>query len=360
MQRGLDFASPFVIFWSIMKMNLKEKRRVLNQKLTFKNVSQVLRSWLTMNTRTKIWIFIFTIFLWLVVILNNYYSYSFSAKIEARNIELTKTLTEELPSHIQARFSGKGFDLLYLLLSSKKSFRFILDCYSIKWYYDFPVNDYFRDNPDQVIVPRGINVTLEHIVWPETVHVELDVLQTKKVPVKPDVELSLAPGYIFVDPLIIMPDSVILSGPRTFVRQFSEMPTEKLVLENISGSVTQEIALEFTSKNNIQLDKKRVRIQQKVDQLGERELTNIPLTVLNLGRGQKAEIIPSTATLTVTGAIENLKTIQPEDIKIVFDIAKIWRSDEYYYTPTIDLPSGLSSWEKLTPETFEIRIIRER
>lgn len=343
-----------------MSLNLKEKHHTLNQKLTYRNVSQNIRKWLATNTRTKIWIFIFTVVLWFFVILNNRYSYSFSAKLETRNIDPTKTLTEKLPSQIQASFSGKGIDLFYLLFSRQKSFKFIVDCQSIKKFYDFPLNDYFQNNSDKVIIPRGANVRLDHIIWPETLRVVLDALETITVPVKPVLELNLAPGYILVDSLSIIPDSVTLSGPRLFVRQYTEIPTEKIVLKNISGSISQVVALDFIPKNNIHLNIKSVRYEQKVNQLGERELTNIPIIVTNLSPDQKVEIIPSTATLTISGGIEKLKMIQPEDIRIMFDLAKDWRPNQSYYTPTIELPPGLSAWRKLTPETFEIRIIRER
>jgi len=343
-----------------MNLDLKEKRRNLNQKLNFRNLSQQAKKWLMTNTRTKIWIFIFTIVLWLFVILNNRYSYSFSARLETRNIDPSKTLTEKLPGRIQASFSGRGVDLFFLLVSRQKSFRFIVDCQSIKKFYDFPLNEYFQNNPDKVIIPRGANVRLDHVIWPETLHVVLDDLQIVKVPVQPIVDLKLAPGYILVDSLQVIPDSVIISGPRSFIQNVNAIPTEKLVLKDISSSISREIALNHALKNNIAIDIKSVRYQQKVDQLGERELSDVPVMISNLGPYQKAEIIPSTATVTVSGGIERLKTIQSGDIKIMFDLARNWRPDESFYSPMIELPAGITAWRNLTPETFEIRVIRER
>ncbi|HPC35684.1 MAG TPA: CdaR family protein [Candidatus Marinimicrobia bacterium] len=343
-----------------MNPNLTEKRRKLNENLSYRNISQAIRKWITTNTRTKIWIFVFTVFLWLYVVLNNTYSYNFSAKLEVRNIDPTKTTVEKLPSQIQASFSGKGIDLFYLILSPQQSIKFVVDCSSIKRFYDFPLNEYFKNNPEKVITPRRTNVQLDHIIWPETLRVVLDDLLTAKVPVKPVVEIQLAPGYVLADSMRIIPDSVTLSGPRTYVRQYNKVPTKKLVLTNVSSSISQEIDLEFVPEHNVYLDVKRVRIQQKVDQLGEKKLTNIPVRVTNLGQDQKAEIIPPTATLTVSGGIEKLKTVRPEDIKIVFDFARDWRPDESFYTPTVELPPGLLNWQSLEPDTFEIRIIRER
>jgi len=343
-----------------MNLDLKEKRRDFNQKLNIRNLRQQTKKWLMTNTRTKIWIFIFTIFLWLFVILNNHYSYSFSARLETRNINPAKILTEKLPGRIQASFSGRGVDLFYLLVSRQKSFRFIVDCQSIKQFYDFPLNEYFQNNPDKVIIPRGANVRLDHVIWPETLHVVLDDLEIAKVPVQPIVDLTLEPGYILVDSMQIIPDSVTIRGPRSYIRNVSAIPTEKLVLKNISSSISREIAFNFPLNHNVVIDNKSVRCLQKVDQLGERELFNIPVKASNLGPYQKAEIIPSTAAITVSGGIERLKTIQSEDIKVMFDITRDWRPDESFYSPAIELPAGITAWRNLTPETFEIRVIRER
>lgn len=343
-----------------MSLNLKENSNYFKRKMNIRNLSQQAKKWFVTNTRTKIWIFIFTIFLWLFVIMNNHYSYSFSANLEVRNINPTKTLIEELPGRVQASFSGKGIDLIYLLTSRQKSFKFIVDCQSIRMYYDFPLNEYFAKNPEKVIIPRGSNVRLDHIIWPETLHVVLDDLVNIQLPVKPIVDLQLAPGYIFIDSLQVIPETVALAGPRSYIRNFKEVPTKKLVLKNITNSIDHEIALDFTSSNNVQTDIKSVRFQRTVDQLGERELQNIPVIVTNLGTNQRVEIIPSVATITVSGGIENLKKIQPEDIKIVFNLARDWQASQSYYTPAVELPDGILEWRNLMPPTFEVRVIRER
>jgi len=343
-----------------MSLDLNEKRRVLNLKLSYNNLSRRTKQWLATNTRTKVWIFLFTVILWLFVILNNRYSYTFTAKIETRNIDPTKTLMEKLPVRLQASFSGKGIDLFYLLVSRQKSFKFIVDCQSIKRYYDFPLNEYFSNNPEKVIIPRGANVRLEHVTWPETLHVVLDDLLNIKLPVKPMLEMQLAPGYILIDSMTVNPDSVSISGPRTFIQQFKEIHTEKLVMKNISSSIDKYLLLDFIPKSNIKLDVKSVRCQQEVDQLGERELKNISVMVVNLGPNQKAEVIPASAAITVSGGIEVLKAIQPDDIKIVFDMKKDWHPSESFYSPTVEIPNNILSWRNLTPEKFEIRIIRER
>ncbi len=343
-----------------MSLNLKEKQNNLKQKLDLRILTRQAKRWLLTNTRTKVWIFIFTIVLWLFVILNNRYSYSFSAKLEVRNIDPTKTLMEKIPGRIQASFSGRGIDLFYLVFSRQKSFRFFIDCQSIKKYYDFPLNEYFENNPDKVIIPRGANVRLDHVIWPETLHVVLDDLQTIKVPVKPIVDFKMAPGYILVDSLQVIPDSVTISGPHSIVQNIREIPTEKLSQTAINRSIDRAIALDFSSKNNIQIDTKTVRCQQKVDQLSERELHNISVIVTNLKPNQTVEVIPSTATITVSGGLEKLKTIQPGDIKLILDMVKDWQPDQSYYKPAVELPDGILSWRNLTPETFEIRVIRER
>ncbi len=355
----MEIPSPFAIFGSNMSLDLREKHRNLKQKLNYRLLSRQVKKWILTNTRTKIWILIFTILLWTVVVMNNHYSYSFSARLDVRNINPQKTLMVKIPRRVQASFSGRGIDLFYLLISRQQSFKFIVDCQSIKRFYDFPLNDYFQKNPDKVVIPRGANVRLDHIIWPETLHVVLDDLKTMKVPIASDVEIQLAPGYILLDTLAFIPDSVTISGPQTAVSNFRRIMTEKLVLRNVKDDITCEAKL-MTSSDNVKYDIKSVRCLQRVDQLGERELQNIPVLAINLKPDQKVVVIPSTAALTVSGGISVLKIIKPEDIRIVFDLANDWRPEQSLYVPRIELPDGVLSWRNLTPETFELRLIRER
>ncbi len=343
-----------------MPFKLSERQRAYSKNLKLSIIFRRIQLWCKTNTQMKIWVFIFTMILWFFVVLNNRYSYTFNGKLEVRNISAGKVLKSRLPTRVQANFSGKGLDLFILLFSQRSGLKFIVDLETIKWRYDFLLEDYFRKNSENVIVPRGLDVRLEHIVWPESLRVELDVVGQVRFPVQADVELNLAPGYVLIDAPVITPDSVNVSGPQSALQQIAVIRTKKMAFRNVTASISREIELLVPELDNLKLEVRKIRFQQEVDQLSERTINNIPVIITGTSPGIKVEIIPSTVALTVTGGLSVLRKLKPEDISLTFDIIKDWKGSEAFYTPHITLPAGVISYSHLTPEKIEVRIIRER
>ncbi|MFH1252575.1 MAG: CdaR family protein [bacterium] len=317
-------------------------------------------NWFLKNTRIKIGVLILAIIIWFFTILGNHYTYTIDTPLEIINIEEGKTLKEKIPSHIQANFSGRGVDLFYLLTTRKYAFKFVLDVESIRWYYVYNLNDYFSENAEKIIIPRNVNVTFNHIVYPESLQVELDRLDMLRVPVRLRTDIKTAPGYISVNKPIISPDSVLLSGPRTYMKKYKEVFTEPFQKSSVIAPVEIDLGLEIPVEDNIQANAYKVHFYQSVEQIGEQVVTNIPVRLLGVPNRINVELSPSEISLLVSSAISQLTTIQPEDINVYFNFKENWKYGENYYVPTVELPEGVLSWSNMTPRRIEVRIVRER
>jgi YbbR domain-containing protein len=331
----------------------------LSRNLKPAHLWQKSRQWLKNNPKMKITVFLFTMVLWFFVVLSNNYSYTFDARLEIKNLPSDRIIASNIPRYIQANFSGKGLDLFYLLFSQRGALRFIVDVSSIKKKYNLQLDEYFRRNNENIVVPRGLAVKYEHIVWPETLRIEIDVLNTIKVPVFPDIEIQPAPGYIVLGNPTLSPDSITISGPETALSQLALIQTKKLTLKNVTGTVSREIELLMPSLQNLRLNVKKVNFQQVVDQLSERKYDNVPVIVTGTIAGTRVEAIPATVSVNLTGGLSVLRRLKAEDISVVVDL-KDWKSNAIYYTPVITLPEGVISYSQLNPEKIEIRVIRER
>ncbi|SVB99464.1 uncharacterized protein METZ01_LOCUS252318, partial [marine metagenome] len=82
------------------------------------------------------------LFLWLFVTSSEEYSYMMNIPLEVRNISAKKTLKEEVPSMVQARFSGTGHELLkaFLLKDFYDDYKLVLDLDRISEEYKFILN----------------------------------------------------------------------------------------------------------------------------------------------------------------------------------------------------------------------------
>lgn len=318
------------------------------------------KKWCLTNTEMKIGVLIFSLLLWFFVILNNRYTYTFSARLELRNVPEDRIIKTRVPSRIQANFSGKGIDLMYLLFSQRSGLRFLIDVGSIRLRTtSILLDEYFRRNEDYILYPRGLELKFEHIVWPESLRIELDMLKTTKLPIVPDLELEPAPGYVLLGEPVITPDSAEITGPISAVAIHDKILTEKLALKNLTKFVEVDLKLVTPEGDNIRIQPNKVRLHQTVDQLSERLLTNVPVKVLGTISGARIETVPASVSLTVTGSLSILKQLKPEDIIVTIDLNE-WKSNQVYYIPNLTLPVGVISHSPLTPEKIEVRVIRER
>ncbi len=319
-----------------------------------------LKNWFLKDTKIKIGILILAVIIWFFTVLGNHYTYTMDTPLEIINIEEGKTLKERVPTFIQANFSGRGIDLFYILTTRKYAFKFVLDVETIRWFYDYNLNEYYIDNPEKIIIPRNVNVTFNHIVYPESLRVELDRLDILRAPVRLRTNIKTAPGYIAVNAPIITPDSVLLSGPRTYMKKYSEVVTEEHRKLNVTSPVELDLNLVIPVEDNIQSNHYKVHFYQNVEQIGEQTISNVPVKLVGVPGRTKVELSPSEVSLTVSSAISNLTNIRPEDINVYFDFNKNWQYGESNYVPTVELPEGILSWSNMTPRRIEVRIIRDR
>jgi hypothetical protein len=270
-----------------------------------------------------------------------------------------KTLKNKLPENIRATFSGRGLDLINVSLSRKSSFKFVLDLQRIEFFYDFPMNEYFENNPEKVVYPSRTQIRFLQIIWPDTLHIELDRLMQVRIPVIPDVNIETSPGYILSGVPVLIPDSVSLSGPRTNVRNYKNIRTEAYNAKGVYNPIKVQLHLLIPEMENIEISNHEVNYFQAVEQIGEITVENIPVEILNTPVGSRIEISPSTVSLTVSGAISVLKCLQITDFKIFFDFNKGWQPGQLTYTPVVELPAGVINWSEMVPRRIEVRVVRE-
>lgn len=338
----------------------RNNRRTIEFKKFFSSGVEKFIKCFTTNSRVKVGILGFAVILWFFTVLGNRYTYTFDVSLEVMNIESGKTLKEKIPEDIQASFSGRGLDLFFLMLSSKSSFKFILDLNTIRQFYDFPLKEYFSEDPEKVVYPRKKYVTFEQIVWPDTVHVELDRFVEVRVPIISQVKVEESAGYIEIESQKLVPDSVTISGPRTYVRKYKSIKTEEYFRADVSAPFEITLSLDLPESENIKISQKKVRVYQNVEQIGEEIFSNIPVDVINVPRGLRVEVSPSSVSLKVSSGVDFLKSLKPEDFRVYFDFSSNWRPNQSVYSPSITLPEKVLPHSEITPRKLEIRVIRER
>lgn len=114
---------------------------------------------------------------------------------------------------------------------------------------------------DQVAAPARVEVMQ---VEPGTVTVELEQAGRLNVPVTPTIEGRPAPGFV-VGSIEVEPDSVVVAGPESRLRDPIDVITEKVVIEGRSGRVVQEVGVGVNNPRLRVQSPRTVRVSVRID-----------------------------------------------------------------------------------------------
>ncbi|MDR0731778.1 MAG: hypothetical protein LBF63_08925 [Treponema sp.] len=183
---------------------------------------------------------------------------------------------------------------------------------------------------------------LEISVNPVAITVELDYKQNKYVPLTANIEGTPEPGFDLVSHTL-SPAQVVLEGPGGLLENVLELYTDVINLNgrNADFSVTVPILNRdplLTIRGSAMTEFKGF-IHSRID---VRNFGNIPITLLNLDPGFRAEPDFRTGTVRLEGSRGNLDAFSPPSGFLTVDCSVITQAGRYTLPVKAALPPSLS------------------
>ncbi|HMA61935.1 MAG TPA: CdaR family protein [bacterium] len=322
-------------------------------------ISEFFHNLFVKNIQTKLIVLLITIIIWSFTMLRNEYTTKMNVPFEVVNIEEGKILKNRVPEQIRAQFHGDGLDFFFLLFQSRSSFRLILDLSTIKWFYNFDLNDYYDRHPEYVFLPRNSDVRLINVIEPESLYVELDKKVIQKVSVRSQIVTVLEPGYTKYE-LDIEPDSVTVTGPSSYLREIQYINTIKKVKEDVVSSINMTVPLQKFETKNITMNPGKVQVAQVVDQIGEKSISGIPVNIVNPPKQGQVEVHPNKVTVYISGGFNKIKAVESEDINVYVDLKGRIDNGQKSYQLQVKSPGNYLEITKIEPSSINVRLIEER
>jgi hypothetical protein len=279
-----------------------------------------------------------------------------SAKIEASlqytNLPENYLLGEDNPTSITFDITSNGFDLLVYKM---KKPTVIID-----------VSKYYNNTDKKASVP---NVSLEDEIGEQikysgdvrnlskpSLTIDLQSIQSKKIPVVIQAKIDYKQGFKKVDSLIAEPDSINIFGPMKLLDSISAIATKELRLQNVDSNISSKIALESLPFTEINSKIENVTIKQTVKEFAQKKLV-LPIKLLNVPKDITLKIIPERVTVTFIIPIEKFGAVSVQDFEIVCDYRER-NTEENFLTPTlVDFPKAAKSIEIL-PKKIDFLIFK--
>jgi len=300
-------------------------------------------------------------FLWLFVISSEKYVVTMSIPLEVRNISAKKTLKEEVPSTIQARFSGTGHELLkaFILKDFYSDYKLVMDLDRISEEYQFILNEYYERFPHKVILPNSWDIEFLEIVYPLEIMISLDEYLVKSLQVVPNIFIRPERGYIQVGGINIFPHTIDIAGPREIVDSIQWINTVPETLLTLNAPVHGNNLFISSPHHLIEYGDKTITYDVDIQKISERIISDIPVNITRVPEGLRVFVNPRTVSLTAIGGVSRIAEIYPEDFFIYIDFEKEWSQKKQFYSPVIVMPNDLIEWQDLSPRSIELVVTRD-
>jgi hypothetical protein len=139
-------------------------------------------------------------------------------------------------------------------------------------------------------------VTVQN-TFPASIRVRLEEELTNRVPVELVHAIRAARGYVLQDPIVVFPDSVTISGPRSLVANFSAFPTEPIVEDDLEGMFERVVPLADTLGGRLRHGVEAVRVLAIAEAFTEARRV-LPIVLVGAPPDRNHALDPSSVTVT--------------------------------------------------------------
>ncbi len=249
---------------------------------------------------------------WLVNQLGKDTSAEIDFPVQFKNDLPDRFIFNDLPDRLTLLVKGQGYTLMKYKLKPRLK-PLTIDIRSFPLRQVTPGNKrkfYLLSSYIQGMVndQLGQHLVLANI-RPDTLYFIFDSLVKRKLPVHPEVKITLARQYILKKPMQVIPDSVMVSGPALILDTLPYITTEYAEFNNVTESFRKILPVKKVAKINIPV--KKVEIRAEVEQFTE-VVFKIPVEKINVPDTLHLFLFPSLVKVTFHVGLSRYKKVMPE------------------------------------------------
>ena len=267
--------------------------------------------------------FLFALCLWFIVNLSRDFTVTVQVPIQLVNVPDDVALSSEVPEYASVNISGEGWKLIPLY-SNPPRINLTAESRQI---------NLIEQMRNQVSAFSDLNVLQ---VDPIVLNIETEDKTSKRVPVRPRVDLNFRSQFGMVQNPVVEPDSVTITGGRTRIADIEYWETDAVEINNINRSFERRIDLASLG-HGIVVEPSSVLYSVDVSEYTESEI-RVPIRTRNLPSGQAITFNPSAITVRFDVPIQRYSEIQGMRPFAAYVDYEVIRDDTTgFVTPTVEL-----------------------
>lgn len=177
--------------------------------------------------------------------------------------------------------------------------------------------------------PRDYPVQVEKQEFPEDISISLvdrevaltiEKKEYRWVRVVPVITGQVGRGKIIIDKQVI-PEQVMISGPRSAVNDIDSIETEEVSVESETGEMKRQVGLNAEKYKDLSFSEKSFTVRVLVTDLKDLEVITVPVGVKNAPREYEFEVKDREVEVYVR--LAEKQTVTPGDIEAFIDAGKV-------------------------------------
>lgn len=287
---------------------------------------------------------------WFAVSMSDEYQVVTSAPLHLEGIPAGKAVRTPVPPSIELKLAGNGWRLASTFWTGHLGVSFPVSRFSGRNLFITA-----GDVAEAIGLRPGVRLVS---TTPDSIAVGLDWAAQKTVPVQLDCQLAFKDGYGQVGPAIVTPESVVITGAESILREIDVWKTTRTVMENLKGPVEADVALTPSVVYLLGFSVPLVHVRINVEPFAEKTLSGLPVDCEDVVADRELILIPPKIDLVVRGGIRQLAGLAPDDFHVTVHYGDVLADSSGAVDATVQAPSGIQVVAK-RPDRLQY-VVRKR
>lgn len=268
--------------------------------------------------------------LWIFVSLSDEYFATLNLPVRIVDISEDYSLAELSDKNVTLRLKGQGWLLAQLTVG--RSPEFIVS--SNNKLGRGEVN--LRNAIDQNLWLSSTVQVLE--INPEKIDFTIEKIKTKTVAIVPDIILEFKPGYGLISDVVILDDTVTISGPSSLVNSIDFLKTEKMRLNSLEEKTI--LKLGFEEIEGVVYNRDYCQAEFDVQKIVDKNFENIVVETRRVPRSRELILYPNSIDVVLRGGINVLGQLTGDNISASVSYRDALRDTLGSIEPVIEIPEN--------------------
>nr|MCU0364225.1 hypothetical protein [Ignavibacteriaceae bacterium] len=153
-------------------------------------------------------------------------------------------------------------------------------------------------------------------------------------------DLEFKPGYGLASDIIFKPDSVLVSGPLSLLKNMTEIKTGDKLLTALDSRTETEVNLPWM--NGFNYNANLIEVILDIQRIVDKQFENISVDVIDIPPRKEVVLLPNKIGFNVRGGIEILGKLKPDQFRAYVRYQSLVQDTTGSVTPVLEMPKNVT------------------